>query len=121
MVGDSAPPPPPAPYESPSECRRAVRESLRRTRRGKGSLSEGVRSQYDGEAAETPLKGHASGNRIYNNIVPCLATKIYDRGRETRRYPAEVMAPRGGKEVLPGDQAPAETNSQAGIAQIGRS
>jgi hypothetical protein len=49
------------------------------------------------------LKGHASGDRIYNNKATRVATKIYDRGRDTERDPAEEMATGEGKEVLPGN------------------
>ncbi|KAM0886345.1 hypothetical protein ACQ4PT_029749 [Festuca glaucescens] len=44
-MGDSAPPPPPV-YESPSDRRRAVRESVRVTRRGGKEGVLGVRPEY---------------------------------------------------------------------------
>jgi hypothetical protein len=83
MVGDFTPPPPPLPYESPSDRRRAERESAHRTRRARKDLEEVVREKYDVvEAVEVPIKPYAPPNLIVSNRHISSPTKIYDRGRD---------------------------------------
>jgi hypothetical protein len=80
MVGDSTLPPP-RPYESPSEHRKAVRESVWRTCRERKGLEEEVRLQHGGlEAVGTPIKPHESEISKMNHQIPA-SSAIYDPGR----------------------------------------
>jgi hypothetical protein len=62
MKGDLTPSPPPT-YESPSVRRKVVKESLRRTGRGKESDPRGVRAEHRGrEAVGSSIKPPAGGD-----------------------------------------------------------
>jgi hypothetical protein len=81
-MGDPVPPPP-NPYESPSERRKAWKESARRTRRAKELPSGGVRSQYGKEeAVEVSIKPQVRPDRI-------IQKSIYPKVESIDRFPMD--------------------------------
>jgi hypothetical protein len=81
MAGNTTPPPP-LPYESPSDRRKAARESRRRTRGEFVSLPYGVRLKHGGEqAVGAPLKPQGLGDRDLQHHVRPDSSTTYDRGR----------------------------------------
>jgi hypothetical protein len=113
MVGDLMPPPPTT-YESLSSCRKAARETLRYTRHGKGTVSEGVRPGYvQEEAVGRPLNHHDPGDLIHHNRDIGNPTIVYDRGRGVDQQLRDKMETMGEKEELTGGQIPARTEGKA--------
>ncbi|KAM0922941.1 hypothetical protein ACQ4PT_005872 [Festuca glaucescens] len=108
-MGDPAHPPPPPPYESPSERRRAVRESLRVTRRvGKEGSGE-VLGRYDpGEAVGGSLKPYAPGRSDRQNQSPPIQSEEISK----REPDCKSLATMASKEV--------QANSGAGSGRDGR-
>jgi hypothetical protein len=112
MVGDLVPPPPRL-YESPSERRKAARESIRRTRRERKVLEEEVRLQHGGlEAVGTPIKPHEPEISKSSHQIPA-SSAIYDPGRGLvvlqieQIEPIEIaMAGEGSKEGIASGAAP---------------
>jgi hypothetical protein len=98
-MGDFALPPPPTPYESPSDRRRALREVNRVTRRVGKDGNRGVRPQYEeGSALGWPLKSGPPPDLDPHNLDPQhRSTKVFAR-RSLQDSPA-TMAAKGGSKM----------------------
>ncbi|KAM0926869.1 hypothetical protein ACQ4PT_003045 [Festuca glaucescens] len=99
-MGDSAQPPPPQPYESPSDRRRALRESARIMRReGKVNVSE-VRSRDDsGEVVGLLLNPSVLENLDRQNQNISKRSSAVP-GRDADQVPWAMSMSKGGKLVV---------------------